>query len=196
MANIGIDLDDVVADFMSVFSKICYRLFGKPEPGLLPVDWEWSNFHLTNDQIEIAWKEAKRTYNFWEFLPIEEGVDGKLLWDMENEHNVFFITARVPSNGASIKDQSCSWLRDNIGIDYPVVFVTYNKGPLAAALQLDYFIDDRPKNVLEIKKAVPTCRVFLKDSSHNQAFNDPDIPRIKDLNEFMKIVKEASVLTR
>lgn len=190
MASIGIDLDDCLADFMSSFSKISYKLFGRPEPGILPVDWEWSNFDLTKEQLNEAWNKVRETYLFWENLGLEPGVTPHNIYDLEERHDVFFITARVPSRGDSIKNQSCNWIRDNIGIENPTVFVTTNKGPLAAALKLDYFVDDRPKNCLEILEAVPTCKIYLKDSSHNQPFSDPRIPRIKDMNEFVDIVKE------
>jgi uncharacterized HAD superfamily protein len=195
MSNIGIDLDDVLVEFMAAYSKICYELFGKPEPGVLPVDWEWTNFDLTKEQMKEAWEAVAKTYKFWEKLDYEPGVNPGRVRRLEEDHNLFFITARVPSLGGTIKDQSCNWLRNMIGLDNPIVLPSYDKGPLASALKLDYFIDDRPKNVLEIKRALPYCKVFIKDSSHNQPFVHSEIHRVKDMNEFIDIVeKETSGL--
>jgi hypothetical protein len=68
--------------------------------------------------------------------------------------------------------------------------VGYEKGPLAAALKYDYFIDDRPKNCLDIQKAVPTCKVYLKNSSHNLSFDAEaaGLTRVRDFDEFAIII--------
>jgi len=191
--NIGVDLDDVLVDFMSAFVRVCNDLYGRPELGLLPVDWEWSNLGLSQKEISDAWSVVKNTDSFWETLGVEPGVDPYRVKELSQQHDLFFITARVPTIGATVKNQSCYWLRKNMMIDYPTVIVSYDKGPIAKALKLDYFIDDRPKNVLEIKAVLPDCKVFLKDSSHNQTFNDPDIFRVKDMNEFMDILELVRV---
>lgn len=187
--RIGVDLDDVLVDFMGEFTNICHDLFGKPEIGTKAVDWEWSNFGLTQDQFDQAWTKVKSVYDFWTDLEVEDGVSKDRLSALAWQHELFFITARVASKGASVQWQSSWWVEHNIGILYPTVLVSYDKGPLAAALKLDYFIDDRPKNCLEIKQAVPTCKVCLKDSSHNQTFSHPEIVRVQDMNEFMDIVE-------
>jgi hypothetical protein len=63
------------------------------------------------------------------------------------------------------------------------------KGPMARALKYDFFIDDRPRNCEDIKKALPDCKVFLKDSSHNRSWLCIDgIQRIGGFNEFAEIV--------
>jgi hypothetical protein len=63
------------------------------------------------------------------------------------------------------------------------------KGPMALALKYDYFIDDRPKNCEDIKRALPDCKVFLRDSSHNRSWKEPiNIQRIAGFNEFAEIV--------
>jgi 5'(3')-deoxyribonucleotidase len=194
MLNLGIDLDDVLADFMSAYAAICYREFGKPKPDILPVDWEWSNFGLTKEQMDRGWEIVAQTRGFWEGLKIEDGVDRDRVHDLSTKHNLFFITARVPSAGRSVKDQSCNWLRHNFGIDNPIVLPSYDKGPLAAALKLDAFIDDRPKNLIEVQKFLPTCSMFLKDSSHNQPFSAPGIARVRDMNEFMDLVDVTTAI--
>ena len=189
--NIGIDIDDVLADFMTEFTTTCNKLHGKPELDAQPVDWEWSNFNLTREEKDTTWSALQGTPNFWTQLKKEPGANFDLMQRLDKEHELSFITARVPSAGDSVRHQTSQWLLNNFGIPFPNVFVTTNKGPLAAALKLDYFIDDRPKNVLEIRAAVPTCKVVLKDSCHNQAFVDPEIPRVKDFDTFAKSILEG-----
>ena len=84
------------------------------------------------------------------------------------------------------------------GITFPTVIVSNEKGPLANALKYDYFVDDRPKNVYEVKSARPECKVFLADSSHNQDSETTlkcaslQIERIAGFNEFAKLVLEET----
>jgi 5'(3')-deoxyribonucleotidase len=188
MANIGIDLDDVLVDFMTMYTCMANEIHGKPPLGTLPIDWEWSNYDLSKAEQDVVWARVAQTENFWESLPVEQGASVALVQELDRLHNLSFITARVKSHGDTVRNQSCRWLEDNFGVNYPQVTVAYDKGALAAALKLDYFIDDRPKNVLEIKNAVPTCVTYIKDSSHNQPFVDPRIPRVKNFDEFARIV--------
>lgn len=187
MSNIGIDLDDVLADFMGPFTRMANAIHGKPPLGTLPIDWEWSNYNLSRDEQNVVWAAVAKTESFWTSLPVEEGVTPLILQELDRQHNLSFITARVQCNGDTVRNQSCQWL-EKLGVKYPQVSVAYDKGALAAALKLDYFIDDRPKNVLEIKNAVPTCATYIKDSSHNQPFVDPRIPRVKNFDEFASMI--------
>ena len=191
--KIGIDLDDVLVDFMSEFTKICNRLFGKPELGTLPVDWDWSNFYLTKAEKATAWEELSNIENFWANLPVEEGADPDIVERLSDDHELFFITARVPSRGWSTEHQSKHWVHCKMDVIFPTVIVSSNKGPIAAALKFDYFIDDRPKNCIDIHEALPDCKVYLKDSSHNQSFVCPEwLTRVRDFNQFAKIVDDAA----
>lgn len=188
MANIGIDLDDVLADFMTPFTNMANAIHGKPPLGTLPVDWEWSNYNLSREEQNVVWAEVAATHAFWQTLPVEDGVTPMKVWELDRQHNLSFITARVQCNGDTVRNQSCIWLQSKFGLAFPQVQVAYDKGALAAALKLDYFIDDRPKNVLEIKNAVPTCATYIKDSSHNQPFVDPRIPRVKNFDAFADMI--------
>lgn len=196
--KIGIDLDDCLVDFISEFVRVCNTMFGRPEIGARPSDWEWSNFGLSAAQLDDAWDKIKSTHSFWCDLPIEPGFDVVDFRNFERENEIFFITARVQTLGPLVSKQSAIWLRSKLGISYPTVIVSSTKGPLAQALALDYFIDDRPKNCLEVKGAAPKCRVYLKNSSHNQDFDGRlyGISRVADLREFMNIVREEDCRTK
>jgi len=190
--RIGIDLDDVLADFISEFAEIAYDIYGRPQPETKPVDWEWSNFGLSKEEQGVVWDRIINTFNFWEKLMVEPGADRiSMVRLLQDGHDLVFITARAKTSGYTVQEQSARWLNKNFGISYPTVIVDTNKGPLAAALKLDYFVDDRPKNCWEIQDAVPTCKVFLKNSSHNvnQDLGYRPLERVKDFNEFVNKVK-------
>jgi 5'(3')-deoxyribonucleotidase len=189
MAVVGIDLDDVLADFIGRFTAIAYKKFGRPALGTKPCDWAWSNFQLSSDEIADIWNDIHMTANFWESLAVEEGVNRGMLCALDALYDVYFPTARAHTVGRSVGKQSAKWISKNFDIKYPTVLVSNEKGPMALALKYDYFIDDRPKNCIDIKTALPDCKVFLKTSSHNLSWTPPEgIVRISGINEFAEIV--------
>lgn len=119
--------------------------------------------------------------NFWDSLRPVRGVDQFSLLPLE-QHKLFFITARMPTVGAPVEAQTARWIRRHLSIEFPTVLVTSDKGPLAKALQLDYFIDDRDKNIREVFCATECqCQCFVKNASHNQDFR---WSRVADINDF------------
>jgi len=189
---IGIDLDDVLADFMVRFMELARKRYGRPPVGAMPVDWEWSNILPSKEEQATVWEDVKATPSFWENLPIEPGVTKQYVQLLELKHTMYYPTARVDTVGLPAAKQSARWIERKFDVQNPAVFAAYEKGPMATALKYDFFIDDRPKNCLDIQKALPNCRVYLKDSSHNQAFDAEanGIVRVKDFDSFARIVLE------
>lgn len=194
MAIIGIDLDDVLADFIHPFMDAARKRFGRPAEGAEPIDWEWSNILPSKEEQKLVWDDLLSIENFWTTLPVEEGASKCFLQELDAKHELYYPTARVQSKGVHVGKQSASWVQANFGVFLPTVFVAYEKGPLATALKYDYFIDDRPKNCLAIKEVLPKCKVFLKDSGHNLAFDNAAIglPRVKTFDDFATIILEET----
>lgn len=194
MAIIGIDLDDVLCNFMDRFLDYARARYGRPAPGSAPIDWEWSNVLPDKDEQAAVWSDALSNPNFWETLAVNAGVTPNVIRELDEKHTLYFPTARVETKaGAPVRKQSAYWLLQKLGITFPTVIVAYEKGPMATALKYDYFIDDRPKNCIDIQKALPNCKVFLKDASHNQPFDavTNGFTRVKTFDEFAKIILEG-----
>jgi 5'(3')-deoxyribonucleotidase len=184
------DLDDVLCDFISKFMDIAHEHFDV-DPKLRPTSWEWDDVNMTAAMVAGTWDIIHSTPNFWETLDVENGASLQYVSELNRKTRMYFPTARAIVPGRPVEVQSARWLFDNFGLMYPTVVVGNSKGPLAAALKYDYFIDDRPKNCIEVKQASPTTKVFLKNASHNQGVVIPEIPRVKDFDTFAKIVLEA-----
>ena len=68
----------------------------------------------------------------------------------DRKWEVIFITSRPETAGDSAQLQSHRWLAAH-GYPSPSVFVVHtSRGKIAAALQLDVIIDDRPENCLDV----------------------------------------------
>jgi len=184
---VGIDLDDVLFDFIGRFTAMANKKYGRPAPGTIPCDWHWSNFGLSKEEITDIWNDIHMTANFWEGLSVEAGVNRGLVQAIDALHTVYFPTARAACIGRSVPKQCARAIHKNFDIQYPAVFVANEKGPMALALKYDYFIDDRPKNCEDIKKVLPDCKVYLKTSGHNLSYVLP-FDRVESFNDFAEIV--------
>lgn len=193
---VGCDLDDVLANFIKEFMRLANELHGV-DTNIRPSDWEWTGLGQTPEETikitEDVWAEIIADPYFWTKLEVEPGASVDLVQRVESKTKLYFPTARaVTAGGVDVGFQSARWLLNNFGIPFPTVIVGDQKGPLANALKYDYFVDDRPKNCVEVKAARPECRVFIKTASHNTTVVLPGVERVENFDEFARIVLAES----
>jgi hypothetical protein len=112
-----------------------------------------------------VWKAIEATPNFWVTLkPLETGaverlykLTGELNWE------VFFITQRPATVGGTVQWQTHKWLVEQ-GFDTPsVIPLSGGRGKAAAALRLDYLVDDTPQNCVDVLSDSSTRAILLVD---------------------------------
>ena len=170
--RIAFDLDGVLADLHTAFSEAAVQLYPEldrrslsaPTVGASPDADEpdgaaeapdlpaISGVPLSRRQSEAVWDVLGRRHNFWQGLhEIESGAIKRLagLAD-ERRWEVLFITSRPKSAGSTVQRQSQEWLQ-RMGFPMPSLYVVHgSRGRVAAALNLDVVIDDRPDNCLDV----------------------------------------------
>lgn len=160
--RIGVDLDGTLADLSSIFHECEVTLFGKPttdeprEPGEedpQPTDKEkLKAARARSKQHDAVWRALRNTPDLWTRLkPLEPGAVSAL-YSAAGRHQweVFFVTQRPRSAGASVQKQTQDWLIAN-GFPTPsVLTLTGSRGKAANALDLDFLIDDLPKNCIDV----------------------------------------------
>lgn len=107
---------------------------------------------LTERQQSRLWRELREQPNFWETLnEIEPGAVARLaVLAEERRWEVLFITQRPSSAGDTCQLQTHRWL-ERQGFAHPNVYVIRgSRGRIAAALDIDVVIDDRPENCLDV----------------------------------------------
>lgn len=111
-----------------------------------------AGFQMTARQQRRLWNHIESVENFWETLrEIEAGSIAKLAGlAAERRWEIIFLTKRPPSAGATSQVQSQRWLQAK-GFRLPSVYVVQgSRGRIAAALALDFVIDDTPENCLDV----------------------------------------------
>ena len=188
--RIGVDVDDVLVDFLSAFRQEAEIVLGRRFP-LPPGSWSFKNWKITRADIEKVWDHIKETDNWFFYncvtLPF---VSENLPWLVE-EHDVYFITARIPTAGFSVQKQTQLHISE-LGVQFPTVLVERDKGPISAALKLDAFVDDKIENLIDIDKATEgKTKIFLMNQSHNAEYDVPSHwTRVKDFGEFTSKIQE------
>jgi hypothetical protein len=107
---------------------------------------------LSPRQERRLWKHVVSIEGFWETLKeIEPGMVAKIdALARERRWEIIFLTKRPESAGATAQVQTQRWLQAH-GFSLPSVFVVQgSRGRIADALNLDFVVDDRPENCLDV----------------------------------------------
>jgi hypothetical protein len=163
--RIAFDLDGVLADMEGELARQALALFGdsiadrdgeglgSPDAGTAEqTPAAHSVVTLTPKQQRRLWRHVESIENFWETLDeIEPGSVGRLgTVAVRRRWEVVFLTRRPGSAGATAQVQTQRWLEAR-GFQLPSVYVVQeSRGRIAAALDLDFVIDDRPENCLDV----------------------------------------------
>ena len=177
--RIGIDVDGVLSDTLVAI----HRKF----KGWDTTKGWYGGF--TKEEFDAVWEDAKNTNNFWLDIPVVQGFDLQLAQCLNKWHDLYFITDRFDTVGGSAVHQTLTWITSNIlaGQSPAGVIVAKHKGPVAASIGLDIFVDDKPENCLEVKEAAPNCLVLLCDLPHNLNYKGP-LKRVADFNVFANLI--------
>lgn len=171
--RLGFDLDGTVADMQGALAREARRLFPDVNPASLPrsaspeaastsaatagpsngADSQTSTMGgLTKKQQDELWRAVGEQANWWEGLDeIEPGMLARLFMMVrERKWELIFLTSRPETRGDTAQAQSYRWLMSK-GYEAPSVFVVHgSRGKIAAALNLDVLVDDRPENCLDV----------------------------------------------
>lgn len=101
---------------------------------------------------DLVWSSIYATPNFWLTLqPVDPNAVRRIQeLTLRHKWEVFFITQRPGSDGETVQRQTQRWLVAQ-GFDLPSVLVLGgSRGAAAAALGLNYHVDDSAQNCLDI----------------------------------------------
>lgn len=182
------DLDGVLADWILAFTALANQI----QPGCIPV-WQgdecphWlGREHFTPPEMyDEAWRVLLDTPCWWETVPPLVSKDvfqrvNRLCMSQE----VYFITDRHHNRGGALK-QTANWLTAQ-GISWPFVVLTGEKWEACRVLKIDFSLEDRWENALDITTNSPRTRSFLLDRLYNRERVGPRVKTVRDFVDFVE----------
>jgi hypothetical protein len=155
--RIAFDMDGVIADFAARYVEIEARLFGPitRQQANSPESAASAPEHTGGDRrrSDRIWEVIRATPDFWTTLQPIDPAAVRRIHEMMLRYGweVFFITQRPATEGESVQRQTQRWLVEQ-GFDLPsVLVISGSRGAAAGALRLDYHVDDRPNNCIDVK---------------------------------------------
>lgn len=170
---VAFDLDGLFSNHHYSFSIIANRLFGTPiiEDINNVKSYYWHDWHeLTKEQTKLTWKEIdKNVENFW--LDARSLVTPSIFKRLKNlelaNHELYFVTSRRNTAGASALHQTTEWITNMSGLSNFSVIITEKKGKILDGINANYFIDDLPSNIIDVVHESPKCKNFLLVRPYN-----------------------------
>lgn len=179
---IGIDVDGVLADFVTGFNQKLVEVTGRDLLGAnyTPTVWDWpQHAGYTADEIAATKGAVRWDRYFWLGLSGYDNVPEVLNTLVRLKLDVYFITDRF---GRTAKNQTERWLHiQHLAASgycpaiMPTVLVTPHKGLACQTLGITHYIDDNEDNCLEAMQA--GARTFICDRPWNHTFSHRDIER-------------------
>lgn len=193
--RIGFDIDGVLANFPPAYEKLFVEVTGEnrfapftPDEG--PVSWNWPSdaYGYTSAQTSEVWRRIKASKTFWYELETMPAFSLFRDWFMFLEGaELYFVTARP---GTQTKWQTELWFQKHLNFR-PTVLISEEKGMVCRALNLDYYVDDKAENIVDVGVKSPNTKAYLLDRAYNRHMN-PGGVRLANLAEFLQVLRSVS----
>lgn len=146
---------------------------------------------------DLVWRNIQSTPNFWVTLKPIDADAVRRIHEMMLRHRweVFFITQRPKTDGDTVQRQTQRWLVEQ-GFDLPSVLVLAgSRGAAAAALRLDYHVDDSAQNCLDVisdSRARPILIVPDADEVSLISARKIGVGTARSISECLDILEQAT----
>ena len=182
---VGLDIDGVVADFLSPFLLRLEERIGK---GPIPAESLRSvrlSAHpvLTEEAVEECAEAVRRDPGFWDGL---ESLLSREQWrrleHLSQRRELSFITHRRGHESWDIHAVTAGWFRRHGITDPDVHFTEKEKSALVEKLGVVLFVDDNYENCGEVAEKTH-IRVLMPHHPYNRSFSHPGVTRIMHFDE-------------
>jgi uncharacterized HAD superfamily protein len=189
---VGLDIDGVLADFLTPFLQLLEREAGSgPIPPQSVTDFTFKQHPCLGEAtVRKCLEDVSNNAAFWlDLKPLITVSEWEKLDQLSYGDRLVFITHRCEGDSYRMADISREWLRKH-GIRNPVVHLTREpKARLIQDLDVSLFVDDRHENC-EDAATRTVATVLMPDRSYNQSFCHPRVKRIWSFAELFAHLDE------
>lgn len=194
--RIGFDIDGISADFIPAYEEMFVRTTGRNDfPPVDPVnsvpEWNWpTRYGYTAAETKAVWAVINKDSHFWQRLNTtpEFATFSRWFYDQDvRDHEIYFVTSRP---GLNPKLQTEDWFYRHLNCPVTVL-ISDSKGAVCKALNLDFYLDDKLENILDVQQTSPNTRAYLLDRAYNR---DQEVThRISTVAEFLSTVNASKL---
>jgi len=173
--KIGIDVDEVIAEFMDSFLKFYNH---KHKTHFRREDFKsynlWETLGVSKDQTTLAANEFYDTDYFRNITPVHGSIYGVYSLNKKMGNEVVIITARPPE----IENSTISWIKEYFPILSDIYFVhnsaisgdarASTKGDICSRLGIDILIEDNLTFVNEVRQLSEKTKVLVYECPWNK----------------------------
>ena len=182
---VGLDIDGVLADFLSPFLRILEQRAGNGpiEPESITDPSFINHPFLSTEIVSACMIDVSKDPLFWsELIPLPSPDQWKALEALSRDDRLVFVTHRYEPDTCDMSRVTCDWLKKH-GVTQPLVYFTQgHKSELIEKLKVELFVDDRHENCQDIADNTSAV-VLMPHRPYNQSFKHPRVQRIRDLDE-------------
>lgn len=182
---VGLDIDGVVADFLTPFLLRLEQRIGKgpiPADSLRSVDFSVHPV-LTEEAVKECAEAVRRDPAFWDGLDsLLSGEQWRRLEHLSRLGQLSFITHRTGHESWDIHAVTAEWCRRHGITDPDVHLVEKEKSVVVEKLGVVLFIDDNYENCRDVAERTD-ARVLMPHHPYNRSFSHPGVTRIMHFNE-------------
>ncbi len=188
--NIGIDLDEVIADFMSALLNFYYKKTGKlhSKEEFKEYKW-WPVWGVSREEAIKITDEFHEAHNVKDIKTIENSIKGINLL-LEKGDNLIVITARPIRYKQKVEEWIYFYLGKKLEIIHSGDFhkgQAVSKSEICNNLGIKAILEDSGETALDCAKN--GIRVILFDKPWNKKFKHENIIRVKDWDEAIKKIE-------
>ncbi len=190
---VGLDIDGVVADFLSPFLLRLERRLGRgpiPAASLRSVRLS-AHPALTEEAVNECADAVRRDPEFWDGLDSLLSADQwQRLERLSRCGQLSFITHRTGHESWDIHAVTSEWFRRH-GITDPDIYLVENeKSAVVEKLGVVLFVDDNYENCQDVAERTH-ARVLMPHHPYNRSFSHPGVTRIRHFNEVFRQIKRC-----
>lgn len=187
---VGLDIDGVVADFLSPFlGRLEKKIGNGPIAAETITDFDFNGHPVLSEKI-VAECMEEVSYNpgFWQNLSsLISPEDWRQLEGLNRQGRLVFVTHRYERGNYDIRETTRAWLKGH-GISEPVVHFTQDaKAGLVNSLGVRLFMDDRHENCQNVAEETEAT-VLIPHRTYNQSFTHPRVQRIWSFGELFSFL--------